>query len=158
MLPKKVSKKKEDNNEDTSCLEYEGGFTIKQLMVDILLLIIIVVIVIVGFKLVMAKADRITLQHDLENFVKAQDIYRADHKCYLGKEGDFIEYGKPPKGTLAVPDFLFSPSENIKIVITSGNGNNYMGPPPFVAMVKQERSSYIYEYDFSTCQTTERKK
>jgi hypothetical protein len=64
---------------------------------SILLLVLIVVIAIVGFKIVVARADRITLQHDLENFVKAQDIFRADNKHYLGKAGDFIEYETPPR-------------------------------------------------------------
>ena len=121
------------------------------------MLVLIVAIAIVGFKIVVARADRITLQHDLENFVKAQDIFRAEHKHYLGKEGDFIEYGKPPTGKLAVPDLLFSPSEGVIVVITSGDGNNYMGPPAFKAMVKHNRFGHTYEYDFSTRTTTERK-
>jgi hypothetical protein len=111
----------------------------------------------VGFKIVVARANRITLQHDLENFVKAQDIFRADHKYYLGKAGDFIEHGTPPSGKLAGPDLLFSPSEGVIVVITSGDGGNYIGTPAFKAMAKHNRSGYTYEYDFSTRTITERK-
>jgi type II secretory pathway pseudopilin PulG len=154
MSPKNLSEKEDY---DLSYPEGKEGFTITQLTVSILLLVLIVVIAIVGFKIVVAKADKITLQHDLENFVKAQDIFRADHKHYLGKEGDLIEYGKPPTGKLAVPDLLFSPSEGVIVVITSGDGKNYIGPPAFKAMAKHNWSGYTYEYDFSTRTTTERK-
>lgn len=154
-----MSPKNLRNKEDYHFSYPEGkeGFTITQLAVSILLLILIVAIAIVGFKIVVARADRITLQHDLENFVKAQDIFRADHKHYLGKTGEFIEYGKPPAGKLAVSDLLFSPSEGVMVVITSGDGNNYIGPPAFKAMAKHNRSGYTYEYDFSTRTITERK-
>jgi type II secretory pathway pseudopilin PulG len=154
MSPKNL-RDKEDY--DLSYDDGKEGFTITQLAVSILLLILIVAIAIVGFKIVVAKADRITLQHDLENFVKAQDIFRADNKHYLGKAGDFIKYGKPPAGNLAIPDLLFSPSEGVIVVITSGDGKNYIGPPAFKSMVKHNRSGYTYEYDFSTRTTTERK-
>jgi hypothetical protein len=154
MSPKNLSEKEDY---DLSYPEGKEGFTITQLTVSILLLVLIVAIAIVGFKMVVARADRITLQHDLENFVKAQDIFRADHKHYLGKAGDFIMYGKPPAGKLAVPDLLFLPSEGVMVVITSGDGKNYIGPPAFKAMVKHSRSSYTYEYDFSTRKITERK-
>ncbi|MEI6609459.1 MAG: hypothetical protein WCO53_06890 [Deltaproteobacteria bacterium] len=109
-----------------------------------------------SFKIFVAKADRITLRHDLENFVKAQDIFRVDNKHYLGEAGDFIEYGKPPAGKLAVAELLFSPSEGVVVIITSGDGKNYIGPPAFKAMAKHNRSGYTYEYDFSTRAITER--
>ena len=154
MSPKNLSDKEDY---DLSYPEGKEGFTIKQLTASILLLVLIVAIAIVGFKMVVARADRITLQHDLENFVKAQDIFRADHKSYLGNVGDFIDYVTPPVGKLAVPDLLFSPSEGVTVVITSGDGNNYIGPPAFKAMAKHNRSGYTYEYDFSTRTITERK-
>ena len=137
--------------------EGKEGFTITQLTGSILSLVLIVAIAIVGFKIVVARADRITLQHDLDNFVKAQDIFKAEHKSYLGNAGDFIDYGTPPKGKLLVPELLFSPSEGVMVVITSGDGSNYIGPPAFKAMVKHKRSCYTYEYDFSTRKITERK-
>ena len=152
-----LKKLRDKENHDLCCLAGKEGFTITQLTVSILLLVLIVVIAIVGFKMIVSRADRITLQHDLENFIKAQDIYRADNKYYLGKTGDFIMYGKPPAGNLAVPDLLFSPSEGVMVVITSGDGRNYIGPPPFKAMAKHKRSGYTYEYDFSARRTTERK-
>jgi type II secretory pathway pseudopilin PulG len=147
----------EKEDYDLSYPEGKAGFTITQLTMSILLLVLIVAIAIVGFKIVVAKANRITLQHDLENFVKAQDIFRADHKYYLGKAGEFIMYGKPPAGKLAIPELLFLPSEDVMVVITSGDGKNYIGPPVFKAMVKHNRSGYTYEYDFSTRKITERK-
>jgi type II secretory pathway pseudopilin PulG len=153
MSPKNLIDKQ---NYELSCPEGEEGFTITQLTISLLLLVIIVVITIVSFKMFVAKADRITMQHDLGNFVKAQDIFRADNKHYLGKAGDFIEYGKPPAGTLAVSELLFSPSEGVMVIITSGDGNNYIGPPAFKAMAKHNRSVYTYEYDFSTRAITER--
>jgi len=154
MPQKKITNK---GDYDLSYPEGKGGFTITQLTVSVLLLVLIIAIAIVGFKIVVARADRITLQHDLENFVKAQDIFRADHKSYLGNAGDFIDYGTPPAGKLAVTELLFSPSEGVTVVITSGDGNNYIGPPAFKAMVKHKRSVYTYEYDFSTRTITERK-
>jgi len=154
MNQKKISNK---GDYDLSYPEGKEGFTITQLTTSILLLVFVIVLAIVGFKIFVARADRITLQHDLENFVKAQDIYRADHQNYLGNTGDFIDHGNPPVGKLAVPDLLFSPSEGVMIVITSGDGKNYIGPPAFKAMVKHNRSGYTYEYDFSTRQITERK-
>ena len=154
MSPKNLSEKEDY---DLSYPEGKEGFTITQLTVSILLLVLIVAIAVVGFKIVVARADRITLQHDLENFVKAQDIFRADHKHYLGKAGDFIEHGTPPSGKLAGHDLLFSPSEGVIVVITSGDGENYIGPPAFKAMAKHNRSGYTYEYDFSTRTITERK-
>lgn len=137
--------------------EGNKGFTITQLTTSILLLALVVVLAIAGFKLVVAKADRITMRHDLENFVKAQKIFKAEYKHYLGEKGDFIDFGKPPTGKLAVPDLLFTPSEGVIIVITSGSGKNYIGPPAFKAMAKHDRSGYTYEYDFSTETITERK-
>ena len=154
-MSKKILSEKEDY--DLSYPEGKEGFTIKQFTGSIILLVLIVVIAIVGFKMIVARADRITLQHDLENFVKAQDIYRADNKYYLGKIGEFIMYGKPAAGKLAVPDLLFSPSDGVMVVITSGDGKNYIGPPAFKAMAKHKRSGYTYEYDFSTRTITERK-
>jgi type II secretory pathway pseudopilin PulG len=154
-MPKKKISNKGDY--DLSYPEGKEGFTITQLTVSILLLVLIVTIAIVGFKIVVARADRIVLQHDLENFVKAQDIFMADKKYYLGKAGDFIDYGTPPAGKLAVSELLFSPSEGVMVVITSGDGNNYNGPPAFKAMVKHNRSNYTYEYDFSTRTITGRK-
>jgi hypothetical protein len=154
MLPKNIS---DEEDYDLSYPEGRYGFTTTQLTLSILSLVLIVAIAVVGFKLVVAKADRITLQHDIENFVKAQDIFRADHKYYMGNAGDFIEYGKPPKGKLAMPDLLFSPSEGVTVVITAGDGKDYIGPPAFKAMAKHNRSGYTYEYDFSTREITERK-
>jgi hypothetical protein len=97
------------------------------------------------------------MKHDLENFVKAQKIYMADNKRYLGETGDFIAYGKPIAGKLAVPDFLFSPSEDVTVVITSGSGKKHFGPPAFKAIAKHNNCVYKYEYDFSTGIMTERK-
>lgn len=154
MPPKNLNDEVDD---DLSYPEGKEGFTITQLTVSILLLVLIVAIAVAGFKIVVAKADRITLQHDLENFVKAQDIYMADHKHYLGKAGDSIMYGQLPKGKLTGHDLLFSPSEGVTVVITSGDGQNYIGPPSFRAMAKHNRSCYTYEYDFSTRKITERK-
>ena len=154
MAPKKIS---EEEDHDLPYPEGKDGFTTTRLTLSILCLVLIAAIVIVGFNIVVAKAHRITLQHDLGNFVKAQDIFRADHKYYLGNAGDFIEYGKPPAGKLAVPDLLFLPSEGVTVVITCGDGKNYIGPPAFKAMAKHNRSGYTYEYDFSTRTITERK-
>jgi hypothetical protein len=154
MSPKNIS---DEEDYDLSYPEGRYGFTTTQLTLSILFLVLIVAIAVVGFKLVVAKADRITLQHDIENFVKAQDIFKADHKYYLGNAGDFIAYGKPPKGKLAIPDLLFSPSEGVTVVITAGDGKDYIGPPAFKAMAKHNRSGYTYEYDFSTREITERK-
>jgi len=154
-MTRKNLSEKEDYN--LSYPEGKKGFTIAQLTVSLFLMVLIVAIAAVGFKIFVDKAYRITLQHDLENFVKAQDIFMMEHKHYLGEEGDFIGYGTPPAGKLAVPDLLFSPSEGVMVEITSGDGKNYIGPPAFKAIAKHKRSSYTYEYDFSNRTITERK-
>jgi type II secretory pathway pseudopilin PulG len=134
------------------------GFTQVQLIGSIITMVVAAVIAFIGFQIFVSKARVITIQHDLQNFVQAQESYRADHGQYLGAMGDFIQYGQPPSGTLAIPDLSFTMSDGIRIEITSGNGQNHLGPPAFKAVAKHARSNITYEYDFSTKQTTRKEK
>lgn len=133
------------------------GFSFVELLVSVIILSILVGVAIGAFQIFIAKACKITMQHDLRDFIKAEGSYLIDHGHYLGAAGDFIQYGQPPSGTLAVPDFRFTPSEGVRIEITSGSGLNRYGPPTLKATVRHALSNVAYEYDFATGKTTERK-
>jgi hypothetical protein len=57
-----------------------------------------------------------------------------------------------------MPDFPFVPSPGVRIEIISGDGCRFEGPPAFKAVVSSHDLNHIYEYDFSTRQTSERTK
>ncbi len=132
------------------------GFTFVELLMVCIIISILAGIGIGAFHVVMAKAYKVTLKHDLQNFVKAQEAYTAEYGRYLGAAGDFIQWGHPPSGTLAVPGFTFTPSEGVRVEITSGDGQTSMGPPVFKAAARHVRSNVYFEYDFSSRITTER--
>jgi prepilin-type N-terminal cleavage/methylation domain-containing protein len=133
-----------------------GGFTLIELLMVFIIIAILAGIGIGSFHVVKKNAYKVTLQYDLRNFVKAQEAYTVDHGRYLGAAGDFIQWGRPPSGTLAVPDFSFVPSEDVRVEIISGDGQNYRGTPPFIATAKHAQSKIYYEYDFAVGKTTER--
>jgi type II secretory pathway pseudopilin PulG len=153
-MPQKIQKK----GIVSSAVKEDVGFTILNLMTSLAIMVIVLIIAIVGFTIFVAKANKIIMQHDVLNFVKMQEIYFIEKNFYHGTTGDYIKYGPPPSGPLATPDFPFVPSNGIKIEITSGDGHQYQGPPAFKAVVSHNSSKITYEYDFSTKQTTERKK
>jgi prepilin-type N-terminal cleavage/methylation domain-containing protein len=132
------------------------GFTFIELLMVCMIISILAGIGIGAFHVVMAKAYIVTLKYDLQTFVKAQEAYTGEYGRYLGAAGDFIQWGRPPSGPLAVPGFPFAPSEGVRVEITSGDGQTYMGPPPFKAAARHERSNVYFEYDFSARITTER--
>jgi prepilin-type N-terminal cleavage/methylation domain-containing protein len=134
----------------------KGGFTLVELLMSILIIMILAGIVAGGFQMFTMRAYRITLKHDLRNFANAQSGYFASHNgYYLGAAGDYVEYGTPPTGTLAVADLAFSPSKGVRIEISSGDGKNPNGPPPFRAKASHARSHSTFEYDFISGQMTE---
>jgi len=133
------------------------GFTLVELLMVCMVIAILAGIAIGSFLVVKENAYKVTLRHDLQNFVKAQEAYTTDHGRYLGAAGDFIKWGRPSLGTLAVPDFNFHPSEGVRVEIISGDGQDYGNTPPFVVTAKHALSKIYYEYDFSTRITTERK-
>jgi prepilin-type N-terminal cleavage/methylation domain-containing protein len=132
------------------------GFTLIELMISAIIIAILAGIGIGLFRFVKESAYKVTMQHDLKNFAKAQTAYAADHGRYLGAAGDFIDYGPPLSGTLAVPNFPFAPSEGVRIQIISGDGQDYKGTPPFIATAKHKQTKVYYVYDFATGRTTER--
>ncbi|MDO9229989.1 MAG: prepilin-type N-terminal cleavage/methylation domain-containing protein [Syntrophales bacterium] len=132
------------------------GFTLIELLIAIMIIAILAGIAIGSFSVVKLSAYKVTLQHDLKNFIKAQEAYTSDHGRYLGAAGDFIKWGRPYSGTLAVPEFNFRPSEGVSVEIISGDGQDYMGTPPFIVTAKHEQSKIYYEYDFAVRKTTER--
>jgi prepilin-type N-terminal cleavage/methylation domain-containing protein len=132
------------------------GFTLVELMVVVAIIGILAGIAVSGFQFVMARAYKVTLQHDLQNFVKVQEIYMTDRGRYLGAAGDFILWGNTPTGPLVVADFPFCPSEGVRVEITSGDGQEARGTPSFKAAARHPRSSTYFEYDFSTRMTSER--
>src|SRR5512137_1936561 len=142
--------------ESPSRLRGKDGFTLVEVLMSILIIMILAGIVAGGFQMFTARAYRITLKHDLRNFANAQNGYYASNNgCYLGSAGDYIEYGTPPTGTLAVAELAFTPSKGVRIDISSGDGKNAAGPPPFKAKASHARSSSVFEYDFTTGQITE---
>jgi prepilin-type N-terminal cleavage/methylation domain-containing protein len=132
------------------------GFTLVELLMGCIIIAILAGIGIGSFFIVKENAYKVTLRHDLQNFVKAQMAYSIDHGRYLGAAGDFIEWGRPPSGTLAVPGFSFVPSEGVRVQIISGDGQDYRGTPPFIATARHKQSKIYYEYDFALGKTTER--
>ena len=154
MWPKILRKKKDI---EMSYSERKTGFTIMQVITSLLIMVIIAGVAIIGFQLFIERASKIIMKHDLRGFVKAQEFYLEEHGRYFGTMGDVVHSGQAPSGTLTAPDFLFTPSDGVRIEIISGDGQNYLGPPAFKAMARHDRSKYTYEYDFSTKQTTERK-
>jgi len=133
-----------------------GGFTLIELLMVCIIISILAGIGIGSFHVVTVNAYKVTLRHDLQNFVKAQETYTTDHGRYLGAAGDFIQWGRPPLGTLAVPDFSFVPSEGVRVEIISGDGQDYRGTPSFMATAKHTQLKIYYEYDFAVRKTTER--
>lgn len=132
------------------------GFTLIELLISVAIIMILAGIVAGGFQMFTARAYRITLKHDLRNFANAQSGYFASHSgYYLGVAGDYIEYGTPPTGTLAVDDLAFTPSKGVRIEISSGDGKNIAGPPPFKARASHARSHTTFEYDFTSGTITE---
>jgi Tfp pilus assembly protein PilE len=134
----------------------ERGLTLNQLLITLVILVIIFGVTISVYRELILRAQKITMQHDLQKFVRAEDAYLIDNGYYLGNKGDFIQDGNPPSGTLVVSQLSFVPSEDIRIEITSGSGNNHNGPPPFKAMVKHNHSKVSYEYNFAIRQRTEK--
>lgn len=130
------------------------GFTLVELMVVCLIISILVAIAIGSFQVVKQNAYKVTLRHDLQNFVKAQEAYSAGHGRYLGAAGDYIAAGKPPTGPLAVAGFIFAPSEGVRVEILSGGGQD--DSVPLRAAVRHLHASSYYEYDFATQKTTEK--
>ena len=132
------------------------GFTLIELLMVFLIIGILAGIGIGSYRVVVTNACKVTLRHDLQNFVKAQETYTINHGRYLGATGDFIQWGRPPSGTLVVPDFTFVPSEGVRVEIISGDGQDYRGTPPFMATAKHTKIKNYYEYDFAVSKTTER--
>lgn len=138
-------------------LKGKRGFSLIELLVSIIILSMMVGVAIGVFQVLIAKACKITMQHDLRDFVKAQERYRIDHGHYLGTSGDFMEYGRPSSGTLSAKTLSFIPSDGIRIEIISGSGMKFQSPPDFKTLVRHVHSDLAYEYNFTLQQTTERK-
>ncbi|MCX5832128.1 MAG: type II secretion system protein [Deltaproteobacteria bacterium] len=135
----------------------KSGFSLVELLVSIIILAIMVGVAIGAFQVFIAKAWKITMQHDLRDFIKAQEHYMIDHGHYLGASGDFVQYDQPSSGTLSANALPFTPSEGIRIEIISGNGLKFSGPPDFKVIVRHVHSNLAYEYNFTLRQTKERK-
>jgi prepilin-type N-terminal cleavage/methylation domain-containing protein len=127
----------------------EKGFTLVELIVVIAIVAILVSIAIGGYKKMMSSAYKVTMKHDLQNFVKGQESYLIDHTSYLGNAGDYIQGNPDPSGTLPTSLLNFIPSAEVRIEITSG-------PPAFKAKASHNRTDTTYEFDFVTRQMTER--
>jgi prepilin-type N-terminal cleavage/methylation domain-containing protein len=134
------------------------GFTFVELLVACIILSILVGLGVGAFHFVIARAYKVTMKHDLQNFAKAQEAYTIQYGGYLGGAGDYIQWGSPPSGPLAVPDLPFTPSKWVRVEIVSGNGQTHVGPQPFKAVATHERSRVYFEYDFSSRIITEKER
>jgi prepilin-type N-terminal cleavage/methylation domain-containing protein len=139
-----------------SGLFIKKGFTLVELMIVIVILVVLVTFAVSAYQGIITTAYKVTLQHDLREFVKMQEIYFAYHRQYFGTAGDYIQGGSRPSGTLVIPEASFVPSEDVRIEITSGNGRSPAGPPCFKAKVSHVKLDVTYEYDFATRQKIER--
>jgi prepilin-type N-terminal cleavage/methylation domain-containing protein len=126
-----------------------AGYTLIELLMTCTIIAILAGIAISSFQVVKEHAYKVTLQHDLHDFVNAQEAYATDHRRYLGAAGDLIQGGPPPSGSLMVQGFPFVPSAGVSVEIISGDGQDYMGSSPFVAIAKHPKLKVYYEYDFA---------
>ncbi|MGA3206194.1 MAG: hypothetical protein ABSE05_00005 [Syntrophales bacterium] len=131
--------------------------TVIELLKGILFMIILVILAELGMSYYITKSFNVMIKHDLMYFAKAEQIYYAENNEYLGAVGDYVLGGNPPSGTLIRSNFLFSPSNGVRIEIISGNGKQ-----PLTSVFKAESSHDIadvkYEYDFSSAQVIEKEK
>jgi prepilin-type N-terminal cleavage/methylation domain-containing protein len=132
-----------------SALVQKKGFTLIEVIVVVAVLGILTGIAVSSYRVMINRAYKVTLQHDLQSFAKVEEAYFNDHGSYLGVAGDTIQGDDIPTGTLAVPDLPFSPSVGVLIEIISG-------PPSFKARASHSKTDAAYEYDFVTRETTER--
>lgn len=134
------------------------GFTLIELVVVVAILVTIITLGYLGLSNYLTKAYNITAKHDLMSFVKAQEVYRATYGRYLGAQGDYMEGGDLPTGSLSRDDLKYAPSKGVRIEIVSGDGAAPNGPPTFRAEASHPSADMIYTYDFSMGETSERNK
>lgn len=112
-----------------SGLVIKKGFTLVELMIVIVTLGVLAICAISAFQGIIKTAYKVTIQHDLQEFIKMEEIYFTYNRKYFGTAGDYIQGGAHASGTLVIPEASFVPSEDVRIEITSGNGPAPAGPP-----------------------------
>jgi hypothetical protein len=136
---------------------YRSELTVIEVLRGILIMTVLLTLALLGLSYYITKSYNVMIKHDLMYFAKAEQIYYADNKEYLGAVGDYVLGGNPPSGTLIRSDFLFSPSSGVSIEIISGDGKQ-----PLTSAFKAESSHNLadvkYEYDFSRAQIIEKEK
>jgi|APCry1669189204_1035204.scaffolds.fasta_scaffold12806_3 hypothetical protein len=136
---------------------YKSERTVIELLRGILIMMILVTLALLGMSYYITKSYNVIIKHDLMYFAKAEQIYYADNNEYIGAVGDYVLGGNPPSGTLIRSNFLFSPSNGVRIEIISGDGKH-----PLTSVFKAESNHNIadvkYEYDFSSAQIIEKEK
>ena len=133
-------------------------FTLIELIIVIVIVGVLSMIAIRAFQGIISTAYKVTIEHDLRQFVEMEEIYFTWHRHYFGKAGDYIQGGTHPSGTLVIPDAHFVPSDGVRVEIISGNGQSPAGPHYLTARVSHVKLDVTYEYDFATRQTIERQK
>lgn len=131
-------------------------FTLFELIIVIVIVGVLSMLAIRAFQGIISKAYKVTIEHDLRQFVEMEEIYFTWNRHYFGKTGDYIQGGIHPSGTLVIPDAHFIPSEGVRVEIISGNGQSPAGPHSFTAKASHVKLDVTYEYDFATRQTIER--
>jgi type IV pilus assembly protein PilE len=134
----------------------KNGFSLVELMCVVIILGVLATFALGAYQGVVRTAYKVTMQHDLQEFVRMQEVYFTFNSRYCGQTGEYIQGGASPAGTLMIPGASFLPSEDVRIEIISGNGQSPAGPPCFKAKVSHVKLNVTYEYDFATRQRMER--
>jgi prepilin-type N-terminal cleavage/methylation domain-containing protein len=133
-------------------------FTLVELIIVIVIVGVLSMLAIRAFQGIISTAYKVTIEHDLRQFVEMEEIYFTWNRRHFGKTGDYIQGGEHPSGTLVIPDANFVPSDGVRVEIISGNGQSPTGLHCLIARVSHAKLDVIYEYDFATRQTIERQK
>jgi len=133
------------------------ALTLIELLVVICVIGLLTAIALLALYRYTSRAYDVTIQYDLNQFVKAEVGYFAENGSYLGVTGDSI-VGGAAGGGLDSPELAFTPSEGVKVEIISGDGAHPCTPPFFKAESSHENSNVTFIYDFSTDVMTRKEK
>lgn len=133
------------------------AFSLVGAIVLVLVIAVLILCAVLFLRHTRVAANNISAKYDLRNFIAVQEQYFTYNRRYLGSAGDFIEADNA-FSTLKFSLSGFKPSPGVIITITSGDGADFKGCPPFKAEAWHRDSSRAYVYDFSSMKITERER
>ncbi|MGH7560535.1 MAG: type IV pilin protein [Gemmatimonadales bacterium] len=89
-----------------------AGFTLIELLIVVVIIGLLAAIAVPKFSYTKQKAYISTMRGDLRNLATAQEAYWADFQAYYS-------------GAIPSPIMLYTPSQNVSIVITEGTSNGW---------------------------------